>query len=120
MIVQELRHIQERLGWLPKEEMKALAERLGVPLHRVHEVASFYPLYKLSPPKGVEVKVCRDMACHLRGAPRLRQTFRPAADYLISQRHRKPRPSTHGHDPQGRLPGAFKAVRVCVLEVISE
>ena len=55
MIVQELRHIQERLGWLPKEEMKALAERLGVPLHRVHEVASFYPLYKLEPPKGVEV-----------------------------------------------------------------
>ena len=72
MIVQELRHIQERLGWLPKEEMKALAERLGVPLHRVHEVATFYPLYKFEPPKGVDVKVCRDMACHLRGAPRLR------------------------------------------------
>jgi NADH:ubiquinone oxidoreductase subunit F (NADH-binding)/NADH:ubiquinone oxidoreductase subunit E len=71
MIVQELREIQERLGWLPKEEMRALAERLGVPLHRVHEVASFYPLYRLEPPTGVDVKVCRDMACHLHGAPRL-------------------------------------------------
>ena len=71
MIVQELREIQERLGWLPKEEMHALAERLGVPLHRVHEVASFYPLYRLEPPTGVDVKVCRDMACHLHGAPRL-------------------------------------------------
>ena len=82
MIVQELRHIQERLGWLPKEEMKALAERLGVPLHRVHEVASFYPLYKLEPPKGVEVKVCRDLSCHLRGAPRLRQTLEAFAQEI--------------------------------------
>ncbi len=75
MIVQELRHIQERMGWLPKEEMKALAERLGVPLHRIHEVASFYPLYRLDPPKGVDVKVCRDMACHLRGSTRLQQNL---------------------------------------------
>ena len=71
MIVQELRHIQHRLGWLPKEEMRALAERLGVPLHRVHEVATFYPLYRHEPPTGVDVKVCRDMACHIHGAPRL-------------------------------------------------
>ena len=71
MIVQELRKIQERLGWLPKEEMRALAQQLNVPLHRVHEVASFYPLYRLSPPPVVDVKVCRDMACHLRGADRM-------------------------------------------------
>jgi NADH-quinone oxidoreductase subunit F len=75
MIVQELHHIQERLGWVPKDEMRALSERLGIPLHRIHEVASFYPLYKLEEPKGVEVKVCRDMACNVRGAPRLRQNL---------------------------------------------
>jgi NADH:ubiquinone oxidoreductase subunit F (NADH-binding)/NADH:ubiquinone oxidoreductase subunit E len=75
MIVQELRHIQERCGWLPHDEMRALAERLRVPLHRVHEVASFYPLYRLKPPPRVEVKVCRDMACHIKGAPRLQQSL---------------------------------------------
>jgi NADH:ubiquinone oxidoreductase subunit F (NADH-binding) len=51
--------------------MYALAERLKVPLHRLHEVASFYPLYRLTPPPAVEVLVCRDMACHLKGAPQL-------------------------------------------------
>lgn len=71
MIVQELRQIQERCGWLPRAELQALSERLNVPLRRLHEVASFYPLYRLSEPPNVEVLVCRDMACHINGAPRL-------------------------------------------------
>ena len=71
MIVQELHHIQERCGYLPVEELQALAKRLGVPLHRVHEVASFYPLYRLQPPPAVDVKVCRDMACYLHGSKAL-------------------------------------------------
>src|SRR5262249_41807284 len=71
MIVQELHAVQERCGYLPEAELRALAERLRVPLHRLHEVASFYPLYRLVPGSPAEVKVCRDMACHLHGAPRL-------------------------------------------------
>src|SRR3954468_6854708 len=73
MIVQELRQIQERCGYLSDEEMRALSKRTGTPLHRIHEVASYYPLYRLSPPPAGEGKVSRDMACHLRGAPHLQQ-----------------------------------------------
>jgi formate dehydrogenase beta subunit len=79
MIVQELREIQERHGWLPPAEMRALAARLNEPLHRLHEVASFYPLYRLTPPPAVEVKVCRDMACHLAGAPQLTAALQAVA-----------------------------------------
>jgi NADH:ubiquinone oxidoreductase subunit F (NADH-binding)/NADH:ubiquinone oxidoreductase subunit E len=75
MIVQELRQIQERCGYLPDHELRALSQRLQVPLHRLHEVASFYPLYRFKPPPPVDVKVCRDMACHLRGAARLQQSL---------------------------------------------
>ncbi|MBY0524356.1 MAG: NAD(P)H-dependent oxidoreductase subunit E [Gemmataceae bacterium] len=71
MIVQELTLIQERHGWLPEGELRALSRRLSVPLHRLHEVASFYPLYRLKPPPAVHVQVCRDMACHLHGAVRM-------------------------------------------------
>ena len=67
MIVQELIAIQERCGYLPAEEMRALSQRIARPLHALHEVASFYPHFKLGPPKQVEVHVCQDMACHLRG-----------------------------------------------------
>ena len=75
MIVQDLRQIQERCGYLPAEELRALSQRTGTPLHRLHEVASFFPHFRLSPPPAVEVHVCRDMACHLRGAQRLTQAL---------------------------------------------
>jgi NADH:ubiquinone oxidoreductase subunit F (NADH-binding) len=73
MIIQELNVIQQRHGYLPAEELHQLARRINVPLHRLHEVASFYPLYRLAPPATVTVRVCRDMACWLAGAERLRQ-----------------------------------------------
>jgi NADH-quinone oxidoreductase subunit F len=68
MIVQELTEIQERCGFLPAEELHALSKRTDIPLHRLHEVASFYPLFRLEKPPAVEIKVCRDMACYLNGS----------------------------------------------------
>lgn len=79
MIVQELVKLQEQHGYLPADKLRELAERLGQKLHRVHEVASFYPHFKLLPPRPVEVRVCRDMACHLRGSLRLRANFEALA-----------------------------------------
>jgi NADH:ubiquinone oxidoreductase subunit F (NADH-binding)/NADH:ubiquinone oxidoreductase subunit E len=79
MIVQELRLIQERHGYLPDDDLRELAQLLNVPLHRVHEVASFYPLFRRQSPCAVEVKVCRDMACHLAGATAFRQDLEALA-----------------------------------------
>ena len=71
MLIQELTQVQQRCGFLPPAELHALADRLRVPLHRLHELASFYPLFRLTPPPAVTVRVCRDMSCDLAGAPRL-------------------------------------------------
>lgn len=68
MIVQELHHIQKRLGYLPEAELRSLAERTQTPLYRLQEVSSFFPHFRRTPPPAVEVKVCRDMACHRRGS----------------------------------------------------
>ena len=73
MLVQALKEIQDRCGYLTHDEMHSLSKRTGVPLHRIHEVASFYPLYRLEPAKGASIKVCRDMACHIHGAPEITQ-----------------------------------------------
>jgi NADH:ubiquinone oxidoreductase subunit F (NADH-binding)/NADH:ubiquinone oxidoreductase subunit E len=73
MILQELRAIQDRCGYLPADELRALSVRQTIPLHRLHEVASFYPAFRLRPPPDLEIKVCRDLACHLRGAAGLQQ-----------------------------------------------
>ena len=52
------------------------------PLHRLHEVASFFPHYKLEKGPDVEVHVCRDMACHLRNATQLRRGLRALANEI--------------------------------------
>jgi formate dehydrogenase beta subunit len=68
MILQQLNLIQRRHGYLPRAALVALADQLAVPLYRIQEVASFYPHYRTSPPPQVEIHVCRDMSCHLRGS----------------------------------------------------
>jgi NADH:ubiquinone oxidoreductase subunit E len=71
MIVQELHKIQHHYGYLPEEQLRRLAERLNIKLHRLHEVASFFPHFHLNPPTAVEVKVCGVMGCHLTGSEQL-------------------------------------------------
>jgi NADH:ubiquinone oxidoreductase subunit F (NADH-binding)/NADH:ubiquinone oxidoreductase subunit E len=80
MIIHELHAIQDTHGYLPVAELQALSRRLNVPLYRLHGVASFYPHFRLQPPPAVEIKVCRDVACHLRGAPDLYSIARTVAE----------------------------------------
>lgn len=71
MIVQELHKLQTKHGFLPRQELVALGERLAVPLYRIQEVVSFFPHYRTEHPPAIEVHVCQDMACHLRGSAKL-------------------------------------------------
>src|SRR5579863_10699492 len=82
MIVQKLHEIQDVAGFLPREEMESLARRLGTPLYRIQEVASFFPHFKLSPPVPVEVHICRDLACALRGSCAIRKDLAARARRL--------------------------------------
>jgi len=68
MITQALHKIQAEHGYLPRAELTSLAQQLQVPLYRLQEVASFFPHYHLQPPAKVEVQICHDMSCHLRGS----------------------------------------------------
>jgi formate dehydrogenase beta subunit len=79
LIFSELREIQRQFGYLPAEELKALASKIDVPLYRLHGVASFYPHFHLAPPPKVDVRVCQDMSCHLRGADELRASLDKSA-----------------------------------------
>ena len=72
LIFDELRGIQRQFGYLPAEQLRALATRIDVPLYRLHGVASFYPHLRLTPPPKADVCVCQDMSCHLRGSDGLR------------------------------------------------
>jgi NADH:ubiquinone oxidoreductase subunit F (NADH-binding)/NADH:ubiquinone oxidoreductase subunit E len=82
MLLHQLRKIQERCGYLPRDELDALSARIGVTLHRINEVVTFFPHFRLEPPPLVEVLVCRDLACHLRRSPDLLERLKEAAAEL--------------------------------------
>lgn len=71
----ELRAIQSTYGYLPTDQLYKLAAKIKMPVSEIHAVASFYPHFYLKPPPKVDVRVCADMSCHLRGATQLRQSI---------------------------------------------
>ena len=71
----ELRAIQRQFGFLPPDQLQQLASKIDVPLSQIHSVASFYPHFHLTPPARVDVRVCADMSCHLRGGTEVKTTL---------------------------------------------
>jgi formate dehydrogenase beta subunit len=75
LIFDDLREIQSQYGYLPAEQLQALAQRTKTPLYRIHGVADFYPHFHLTRPPKVRMNVCADMSCHLRGAGDLKASL---------------------------------------------
>lgn len=63
-----LTQIQRRHGWLPREELEALAREQKRPLYEIQGIVSFYPHFRTEQPKDVTVALCRDLTCWLQGA----------------------------------------------------
>src|SRR6266540_3147498 len=48
MLIKELQSLQHHHGYLPREALYELAERLKMPFFEVYGVASFYPHFRLA------------------------------------------------------------------------
>ena len=68
MLIAVLQRVQEKIGYLPEEAMKMIAERMSLSLSNVYGVASFYKHFHFKPRGKNVVKVCMSTACHVRGA----------------------------------------------------
>jgi NADH:ubiquinone oxidoreductase subunit F (NADH-binding)/NADH:ubiquinone oxidoreductase subunit E len=67
-LLQELVSLQEQHGHLRDEDLRELSARTRAPLHEIQGLCSFYPHFRREVPRALEVRGCRDLACHLRGA----------------------------------------------------
>ena len=82
MLIKELQDLQHRCGYLPREALQELAERLKVPFFEVYGVASFYPHFRFEPPTGTEIRICTDLSCHLAGASALKAALHAGDERL--------------------------------------
>ncbi len=67
VLIAVLQRVQEKIGFLPEDAMKMIAERMSLSLSNVYGVASFYKHFHFKPRGKNVVKVCMGTACHVRG-----------------------------------------------------
>jgi len=83
-LIPALNAIQERVGWLPREELVTLSREVHRPLYEIEGLISFYPHFRTDPPQRVQLRVCHDLSCWLRGADeriaRLKERYGADAD----------------------------------------
>lgn len=60
--------IQEEHGYISKEATEWIAEKLELQPINVHEVVTFYPMFREEPIGKKHIKVCRTLSCALRGS----------------------------------------------------
>ena len=86
-LVPALNAIQEREGWLPREELVALSRDVRRPLYEIEGLISFYPHFRTTPPVRVSLRVCHDLSCWLRGAEErlaaIRERYRADAEVEV-------------------------------------
>ncbi len=70
-LIPVLQGVQQKLGYLPEEALKKIAQFTNNPESTVFGVATFYAQFKLVPTGRNIIKVCRGTGCYVRGAPRI-------------------------------------------------
>jgi NADH-quinone oxidoreductase E subunit len=63
-----LQEVQEVYGYLPEEDLRAIAQYVNLPLSTVYGVATFYNQFRLSPLGKNIIRVCRGTACHVKNS----------------------------------------------------
>lgn len=66
-----LHELQKEKRFVGEEALEALAEFLELPYSRVKAVATFYTMFNREPPGKYHIQVCRNISCHMAGAPDL-------------------------------------------------
>ena len=62
---------QDEHGYIPDDAALDLADALDIPPTRVSEVVTFYTMFYDRPVGRNVVKICRNLACRLRGSDRI-------------------------------------------------
>jgi NADH-quinone oxidoreductase subunit E len=61
-----LHNIQDEVGYLPVEALRAVSNKTGITLSTIYNIATYYKAFRLARPKSHHVKICCGTACHIK------------------------------------------------------
>jgi NADH:ubiquinone oxidoreductase subunit E len=75
-LISVLQGVQGEYGYLPREALEQVAEKMDLPISRVYGVATFFHQFRLRPKGKHTITICSGTACHVQGSGDLSNTLR--------------------------------------------
>jgi NADH-quinone oxidoreductase subunit E len=91
-----LHAVQEQFGYISREAMEWVARKLDLQPINIHELVTFYPMFRQEPQGRHQIRICRTLSCALGGSYKLHEFYckKLGLDY-------------HAHGPQTTKDGKF-------------
>jgi NADH-quinone oxidoreductase E subunit len=67
-LIPVLQEAQNIYGYLPKDVIKYIGQKMSIPTSQIYGVVTFYAQFHLTPRGKNIIRVCMGTACHVRGA----------------------------------------------------
>jgi len=74
-LIPVLQEAQHAYGYLSKEVLQNMAEKMDIPLSQIYGVVTFYSQFHLKPRGKNIIRVCQGTACHVRGGKAILQAI---------------------------------------------
>ena len=81
-VLYEAQHI---FGYLSKDVMLFISEKLNVPASKIYGVVSFYSYFTTEPKGRCQIKVCMGTACFVRGVDKIARQFEHELDLKMGE-----------------------------------
>lgn len=73
-----LQEVQKERGYLSRETMQYLADKMKIPPAEIFGVATFYSMFRLKPQGKHLIRVCKGTACHVSDADGIKKAVMDA------------------------------------------
>jgi NADH-quinone oxidoreductase subunit E/NADP-reducing hydrogenase subunit HndA len=84
-LIAVLHKVQELYGYLPKDVMDVVAEKMQIPTAHIWGVATFYHYFNLSPIGKHTISICMGTACYVKGADKILETLKKELKVAVGQ-----------------------------------
>lgn len=74
-LIPALQEAQNAYGYLSREVIERIAEKMAIPVSQIYGVVTFYSQFHLNPRGRNIIRVCQGTACHVRGAKAVLQAI---------------------------------------------